>query len=178
MPKTSVRSLSRLVLCVLLPSAVALGAPARSPAPAKASPEPAEMEVGNSVRSGRQAQMLLRRWGIDDVHVRSTASGSVIRFSYRVVDAEKARVLNDKNAHPYMIVKKSGAKLEVPTAEKVGQLRQTAPAENGREYWMVFTNLGRTLKPGDHVDVVIATFRGEELVVESAGPAAEIEKKP
>jgi len=132
--------------------------------------------IANSVTSVRQGLMLRRRWGIDDVHVRSTASGSVVRFSYRVVDAAKARILNDKNTNPYLIVNKTGAKLEVPTTEKIGKLRQTSTPEDGREYWMVFTNVGRALKPGDHVDIVIGGFRADELVVESAGPMPRSEK--
>jgi hypothetical protein len=123
--------------------------------------------VANSVTSERQALMLRRLWGIDEVHVRYTASGAVVRFSYRVVDVNKARVLNDKNVEPYLLVKKNGAKFQVPSAEKVGKLRQTPPPENGREYWMVFTNVRRTLVPGDHVEIVIGNFRADELVVES-----------
>src|SRR5215470_14314498 len=52
--------------------------------------------ISNSVLSSRQALMLRRIWGIDDIHVRYTASGSMIRFSYRIVDANKAKILNDK----------------------------------------------------------------------------------
>jgi hypothetical protein len=124
----------------------------------------------NSVTSGREALMLRTLWGVDDLHVRYTASGSMIRFSYRVVDAAKAKVLNDKKLNPYLIVLKTGSRLEVPEAERVGKLRQTAAPANGREYWMAFTNVGRTLKPGDHVDIVIGTFHARELVVESPGP--------
>ena len=124
----------------------------------------------NSVTSGREAMMLRTLWGVDDLHVRYTASGSMIRFSYRVVDAAKAKVLNDKKLNPYLIVLKTGSRLQVPEAERVGKLRQTAAPANGREYWMAFTNVGRTLKPGDHVDIVIGTFHAKELVVESPGP--------
>ena len=109
-------------------------------------------------------------WGVDDIRVRLAASGEVIRFSYRVVDATKAQVLNNKKASPYLIVQKTGAKLEVPTTEKVGQLRQTATAENGREYWMVFTNVNHVAKPGDRVDIVIGSFHANGLVVESSLP--------
>ena len=123
----------------------------------------------NSVTSGREAMMLRKLWGVDDLHVRYTASGSMVRFSYRVVDASKATVLNDKRVNPYLVVLKTGSRLTVPEAEQVGKLRQTATPENGREYWMAFSNLGRTLKPGDHVDLVIGTFRAKELVVESPG---------
>ena len=126
--------------------------------------------VPNSVMSSRQAVLLRHRWGIEDLHVRYTASGSLVRFSWRVVNAEKAAILNDKKAEPSMIVKKTGARLGVPETERVGKLRQTAAPEEGREYWMVFTNVGRALKPGDHVDIVIGAFHVNELVVESANP--------
>lgn len=99
----------------------------------------------------------------------------MVRFSYRVVDAQKARTLNDKKANPFLIVKKTGSKLDVPETEKVGKLRQTPPPEDGREYWMVFTNHGRIAQPGDHVDIVIGTFRADELVVESSGPIARVQ---
>ncbi len=128
--------------------------------------------VGNAVSSGREALMLRRMWGLEDIHVRSTASGALIRFSYRVADPVRAKVINDKKSHPYLIVRKSGDKLEVPVTEKVGQLRQTAAPEGGREYWMVFTNVARKVVPGDHVDIVIGSFHARELVVESAGSVA------
>jgi hypothetical protein len=119
-----------------------------------------------TVTSGREATALRRLWGIDDIHVRSTASGSLIRFSYRVVDANKAKILNDKKATPYLIDEKDGLALQIPMLEKVGQLRQVATPENGLEYWMAFSNKGRYLKPGNHVTVVIGGLRIEELVVE------------
>jgi len=112
--------------------------------------------------------MLRRLWGIDDIHVRSTASGSLIRFSYRVVDADKAKILNDKKAPPYLIDEKNGLALPIPQLENVGQLRQVATPQNGREYWMAFSNKGRYVKPGDHVTLVIGRFRAQELVVEGS----------
>ena len=127
-----------------------------------------------TVTSSRAAMMLRTLWGIDDVHVRYTASGSLVRFSYRVADVRKAKLLNDKKANPYLVVQKTGTRLEVPETEKVGKLRQTATPENGREYWMVFTNVGRVAKPGDHVGIVIGAFRANELVVESGGPVPRV----
>jgi hypothetical protein len=122
--------------------------------------------IATTVTSGRQAMMYRKIWGIEDIHVRSTASGSLIRFSYRVIDADKAKPLNDQRATPYLIDEKARLALQVPVTEKVGQLRQVAKPLNGREYWMVFSNKGRYVKPGNHVDVVIGTFRVEGLVVE------------
>jgi hypothetical protein len=103
-------------------------------------------------------------WGVEILGVKVVSSGLMLRFSYRVLDANKAKVLNDKKATPLLIDQKSGAKLEVPTLEKVGQLRQSPPPENGHEYWMVFSNKGEVVRPGSRVDVVIGNFRAKGLV--------------
>jgi hypothetical protein len=105
-------------------------------------------------------------WGVDSLSVRWTESGKVIRFSYRVLDAEKARALNDKKAEPGLFDKRAGVKLVVPSLEKVGQLRQSSTPVAGKIYWMAFSNKGRPVKRGDHVDVVIGKFRAEGLIVD------------
>src|SRR5215472_11647828 len=97
-------------------------------------------------------------WGVDSLSVRWTESGEVIRFSYRVLDAEKARALNDKKAEPGLFDRRAGVKLVVPSLEKVGQLRQSSTPVAGKIYWMAFSNKGRPVKRGDHVDVVIGHF--------------------
>ena len=121
--------------------------------------------------------MYRRLWGVDNITLRATASGSVIRFSYLVVDANKAQVLNDKKQEPYLLVQKTGARLEVPATEKVGKLRQVATPENGREYWMVFQNSSHMVQPGDRVNIVIGTFHADGLVVEPTMSTLE-DKKP
>jgi len=90
----------------------------------------------------------------------------VIRFSYRVLDADKAKPLNDKKNEPLLVDPQAAVKLIVPSLEKVGQLRQASPPEAGRSYWMAFSNKGRVVKRGDRVDVVIGKFRAEGLVVD------------
>ena len=105
-------------------------------------------------------------WGVDSLSVKWTESGEVIRFSYRVLDADKAKMLNDKKYEPSLIDPKAGVKLVVPSLEKVGQLRQSSLPEAGKSYWMAFSNKGRLVKKGDHVDVVIGKFRAEGLVVD------------
>jgi hypothetical protein len=60
----------------------------------------------------------------------------------------------------------AGVRLEIPQLEKVGKLRQSAPPEAGKSYWMAFSNKGRIVKPGDHVNIVIGRFRADGLVVE------------
>jgi hypothetical protein len=108
-----------------------------------------------------------RRFGVDHLRVRSISSGSSLEFRYRVVDPDKAQMLTDKRAKPFMIDQATGTRLEVPTMEKIGELRQTAATlELGREYWMVFANRGKLVKPGQRVDVTIGSFRAEGLTVE------------
>jgi len=111
--------------------------------------------------------MMFRRiWGVDDLQVKQIASGELIRFSWRVVDPIKAQALSNKKETPYLIQTSTGAKMELANAERVGQLRQVATPENGRQYWMIFFNTRRAVKPGSQVDVLIGKFRANGLTVE------------
>jgi hypothetical protein len=105
-------------------------------------------------------------WGIDSLTVKWAESGELIRFTWRVLDPARAAVLNDKKAEPSLIDPRAGVSLVVPTLEKVGQLRQSQTPEAGRSYWMAFSNKGRLVKRGDRVDVVVGSFRAENLVVD------------
>lgn len=116
--------------------------------------------------AGRAGKYYALIWGIDSISVKYTESGEVIRFSYRVLDAHKAKTLNNKKLEPSLIDPRAGVKLVVPSLEKVGQLRQSSTPEPGKSYWMAFSNKGRLVKPGDHVDVVIGPFRAQGLLVE------------
>jgi hypothetical protein len=98
--------------------------------------------------------------------VKWTESGEVIRFAWRVLDPERARVLNDKKIEPALVDQRAGVSLVVPQMEKIGQLRQSQTPEAGKSYWMAFSNKGRLVKRGDRVDVVIGPFRAQGLVVD------------
>jgi hypothetical protein len=98
--------------------------------------------------------------------VKWAESGEVIRFSYQVLDPQKAKVLNDKRLEPSLVDPQAGIKLVVPAMENVGQLRQTAPPESGKSYWVIFSNKGRLVKRGDHVNVVIGEFHADGLIVD------------
>jgi hypothetical protein len=104
-------------------------------------------------------------WGIEAPSVKSVESGEIIRFTYHVIDADKAKVLNDKKAEPFLIDPQAGVKLVVPSLEKVGQLRQSSTPEAGKSYWMAFSNKGRLVKRGDRVNIVIGLFHADGLVV-------------
>jgi hypothetical protein len=116
--------------------------------------------------AGRARQYYEFVWGIDSISVKLVESGELVRFSYHVLDPAKARVLNDKQSTPSLIDPRAGVSLVVPTMEKVGQLRQSAPPESDRSYWMAFSNKGRLVRRGDRVDVVIGGFHAGNLVVD------------
>ncbi|MFX7894958.1 hypothetical protein ABTK48_19775, partial [Acinetobacter baumannii] len=80
--------------------------------------------------------------GVDGLSVRLTASGNLIRLSYRVLDPAVAKVFADKNITPYLFDQRSRALVQVPAMDRIGQLRQTGQLERGRMYWMVFSNKG------------------------------------
>jgi len=115
----------------------------------------------------REAAYYEAVWGIEAPSIKAVESGVILRFSYRVVDPEKAKPLNDKKLNPLLVSPEKGVQLVVPSMEKVGQLRQ-APheIEAGKSYWMAFSNSGRVVKPGDRVDIVIGSFHARGLLVE------------
>jgi hypothetical protein len=133
-------------------------------APVRSSGRPAHRPPAALPPSARQTYALL--WGVDQMRVQLTESGQLARFSYRVIDSAKAAPLQEKAAGPQMLDERAHALLQVPTMEKVGPLRQSNPAENGKSYWMTFSNKGTVVKVGDHVSVVVGTFRVDGLVVE------------
>jgi hypothetical protein len=116
--------------------------------------------------AGRAGTYYRLVWGIESLSVKTVESGEVIRFTYRVLDPGKAKALNEKRNEPTLIDPQAGVSLVVPQMEKIGQLRQTAPPEAGKSYWMAFSNKGRMVKRGDRVEVVIGPFRAENLVVD------------
>jgi hypothetical protein len=105
-------------------------------------------------------------YGVDSFSVKAVESGELIRFTYRVLDGDKARVLNDKKNEAYLISPAAHVKLIVPSLEKVGQLRQSSTPIPGNTYWMAFSNPGRPVRPGDRVDIEIGQFHVHGLLVQ------------
>jgi hypothetical protein len=116
--------------------------------------------------AGRAGEFYKLVWGVDALGVKTVESGEVIRFSYRVLNPDRAKILNDEKAEPSLIDPRAGVSLVVPSLEKVGKLRQIESPEEGKSYWMAFSNKGQFVKRGDRVNVVIGTFHAEGLVVD------------
>jgi hypothetical protein len=148
--------------------------PAFAQSPSHQTAVPAQQPAAHSSPTRYQPNHFSKRaemyygdvWGIDSLTVRAAESGELIRFNYRVLNATRAAQLNDKKAQPTLIDPQVGVSLVVPSLEKVGQLRQSSTPEEGKVYWMAFSNPRRTVKRGDRVNVVIGRFHADNLVVQ------------
>ena len=144
-------------------------APVKDPAPAAApvaKTQAAPSHYAPDRFAGRAGQYYELIWGIDSINVKLVESGELVRFSYRVLDPVKAKMLNDKGSVASLDDPQAGVSLVVPTMEKIGPLRQSSTPEAGRSYWMTFSNKGRRVARGHRVDVVIGQFKASNLVVD------------
>jgi len=89
----------------------------------------------------------------------------MLEFRYKVLDADKAKPLFERQTKPVLTHVESGAKLIVPTPAKTGALRNSNPPIAGNTYWMFFANPGKLVQPGDHVNIEIGKFHADGLVV-------------
>jgi len=162
-------------LIVLLAGAVVSGrVPAQVPPPpakvkpgaAAAAPAAATNPYRPNRFAGKAGRYYKLVWGVDALSVKLVESGELVRFTWRVLDPERARLLSDKKLAPSLEDPQAGVSLVVPAMENVGQLRQSAPPVAGESYWMVFSNKGRRVKRGDRVNVVIGEFRADGLAVD------------
>jgi hypothetical protein len=157
------RTLTTTLLAGLL--AASLGLPV---ARAQAARPPRSMAkpVTSASWHARRGPYFQRNWGVDIVGVRRVSSGYMLRFNYRVVDPGRASALTDHKSRPYLIDEATGTALAVPAMENIGELRQVAPLETNRTYFIIFGNPGGLVKRGGRVTLVIGNFRAEGLVVD------------
>lgn len=90
----------------------------------------------------------------------------MLDFRYRVLDPEKAMPLFDRKIKPYLVDEATGAMFVVPEPPKVGALRTTRKPVPDRNYFIMFANPGKFVKPGNKVTIVIGDFRAENLIVQ------------
>lgn len=168
------------IVTIVLVSALALGVNsprAQGDENVEGSPRPTvSMSLQSASRSkamlettarsrARNSLYFQRNWGVDLVGVRRVSSGLMLRFDYRVVDSNKAMALVDRKSRPYLVDEATGTVLAIPAMENIGELRQVAPLEESRTYFMIFGNPGALVKPGGHVTVVVGNFRAVGMVV-------------
>jgi len=114
----------------------------------------------------RQGLYYKRNWGVEVIGVKPVSSGYMLAFRYRVLDPEKAKLLNDRKSKAYVIDEETGTRLAVPALENVGELRSGTAPEADRNYFMMFGNPGKLVKSGSRISVVVGNFRVDGLVVD------------
>ena len=114
----------------------------------------------------RQALYYKRNWGVEIISVKPVSSGFMLAFKYRVLDPEKARLLNDRKTRAFLRDEATGNVLSVPAMENVGELRTGAEPETDRTYFMIFGNPGRLVKSGSRVSVVAGALHIDGLIVD------------
>jgi len=124
---------------------------------------------GQGVAPKNKYQVLEDRWGVRPASIRLTASNYFVDFRYLITDPEKSKAIlsrSKENREVYLLVQKTGKKFPVPIT-KVGPLRSTTLSpKKGRQYTILFSNVGKSIKKGDKVSVVIGKFKVENLTVE------------
>jgi len=135
--------------------------PETKPVPAKEASAKAALRARRNIA----ATTLKREWGIESLGVHQTSAGYMLQFRYRVLNPKIAKPLFDRKIKPYLIDSATGARVIVPSPDKVGQLRNTNTPETGRTYWMLFANPAKMIKPGSRVHVHIGDFDSGSLVV-------------
>jgi hypothetical protein len=148
------RALPRGVPTIVAAMLLALAAPS----PARAAP----------ARPGA-APGAASRLGIRVTALRLTAAGYMVDVRYRVTDPARAKAfLGRRSGELFLVDEASGARLAVPTTPKLGALRQRAAGEvrTDRDYFVLFANPGRQLRPGAKVTLVAGGARVPHLAVE------------
>ena len=108
----------------------------------------------------------LRQRELELIGVHPVSSGYMLAFRYRILDADKAKVLNDRHTKAYLVDDATGIVLAVPALENIGELRPGSTPQPGRTYFMVFGNPGKVVKVGNLVTLVAGNFRADGIVVE------------
>ena len=158
-----------LVGAILFVLGCAPSAAVRATSAHSASGHPTSRKASRYAASGMPAsarQYYATTWGVDQLSVKLAESGQLVRFSYRVVDADKAQAFQDKASAPELVDEATHVALSIPVMDKVGPLRQSMPAEIDKTYWMMFSNKGNKIRSGHRVIVAIGAVRIDGLIVQ------------
>ena len=114
----------------------------------------------------RQGLYYKRNWGVEIIGVKPVSSGLMLAFKYRVIDPEKARLLNDSKTRAFLRDEATGNVLMVPAMENIGELRTGAAPRADRTYFMIFGNPGKLVKSGSRVSIVAGALHVDNLIVD------------
>lgn len=114
----------------------------------------------------RQGAYYKRNWGVEIVGVKPVSSGMMLAFKYRVIDPEKAKLLNDSKTRAFLRDEATGNVLMVPAMENIGELRTGDAPHADRTYFIIFGNPGKLVKSGSRVSIVAGALHVDNLIVD------------
>src|SRR4051794_35995434 len=107
-----------LVLAGLL-SSVVVALPVHSQSPATPAAKPAQTGRPTHYQPNRfpkQAEAYYGGvWGLDSLTVKAVESGALLRFSYRILDPAKAKIMNDKKFDAFLDAPGRNVRLSIPS---------------------------------------------------------------
>jgi hypothetical protein len=116
----------------------------------------------------KKSEGVEERWGIKPKAIRLTGGDFFLDFRYHILDPEKAAAITKrgKGKKAFLIDQETGKEFPV-SVTKLGPMRATAVKPHAdRDYVIMFTNVGKMIKKGSKVTVVVGDCRVENLVVE------------
>lgn len=109
-----------------------------------------------------------RNLGLEVVSLRPAAAGYMLDLRFRVVDPQKAAEPLSRKHKAFLTEVESQKTLEVPVT-KAGPMRQTTlEPKSGRIYFIMFSNPGQVIKPGQTVDLTIGPMKLTGIKVQTA----------
>lgn len=102
------------------------------------------------------------KWGIVISSVRLTAGGTSLDVRYKILDDQKASGMHKLQGQTYLLDQSTGRNL---TSRAQVQPLVTQEMNEGKTYFMMFPNRGRSVRSGDVLTLVIGGTRAENLVV-------------
>ena len=157
------RSAGRLATAMLLTAAVLqLGACANYPPAAGVS------LTDSSLAPEAVAEAEAAKHGIRVTGLHLSAHGYVLDLRYRVLDKELAAPLLDRKKKVYLLDDAHNARLGVPESPVIGGMRQTSrnyTVYTDRDYFILFVNPGRAVRPGDVLKLAVDSTTIAELKV-------------
>lgn len=110
----------------------------------------------------------LAAYGVDVRGLHLSAHGYVLDLRYRVSDPARAARLLDGGRKVELVDAARQARLGVPQSPVIGSMRQTSrnhAVYTDRDYFILFVNPGRAVKPGDTLELAVDGERLGALTV-------------
>lgn len=120
--------------------------------------------------TGSESNAGAAQWGVRILHLHLAAENQLLDLRFQVTDAQKALPILDRNLKAYLVNQKTGKAFPVPITKSGAMRQSTLKPENGREYFIWFSNPSGLTKAGDVMTLAV----GENIRIKNI----RVEKNP